>query len=453
MQRQHFLLLGLAITIASHAQQADALAGSVHQGLWDLPQQPAAISTTAHRLEMNLFFGMADLDNSYFHLRPSGGPGLLRFDPRLRVDRSALPLEGLTGEQRSLDLNVRIMGPAVAVPLGQRTRVALHTALRVAGTTTDLDGLARLFSGEAFVVNTEAPRRMDELRIRTNQMAWAEAGITVARRFSLGKEVELHAALTGRYLAGLAAAAVRMDAPVVETSDEGATISAVNAAYAVHGTDLPRPGLLDIQGSGIGADAGVVLQWGQARGRHDSTAAAAPRWSIGMAVTDLGGLRMRNGLQGRVRNGRTSLDAMGDIAVDDPATLGSTLQQAFGADAVTVSTNATSLFLLPMAVRMHMDHRPVEHLAIRVAGTLGMDRGDQGVRTPSDIAFSVRYESRWIEVGVPVSFHQWQGMRVGMAVRLGLLMVGSDKVGALLGLANITGMDVYAGLKLGLGRR
>ncbi len=108
---------------------------------------------------------------------------------------------------------------------------------------------------------------------------------------------------------------------------------------------------------------------------------------------------------------------------------------------------------LPMVYHAHMDLNLLGGLYFRTAATVGLDRGKEAPRTPSQICGSLRFESRSFDIGVPVTFHQLQGMRIGLAMRLGPVMVGSDKIGGLLGLTNIGGMDVHVGLKLNFGRR
>ena len=54
------------------------------------------------------------------------------------------------------------------------------------------------------------------------------------------------------------------------------------------------------------------------------------------------------------------------------------------------------------------------------------------------------------EVALPLSLYRLKEPRIGINVRVGPVMIGSDKVGALLGLTDLGGMDVYMGVRIAI---
>lgn len=451
------LVITLLTAGTTHAQHADALAGSAHQGLWDLGSQPAAISYGAARMEVNLVHTMADVDNSFLHLRRDGF-GLLRHDRVVSVDEGRLALEGVNGERRSLNMQARLLGPSFMMRVDKANSFAVHTAVRTAGHTTDLDGLMRLLNGGTAPASGTPAGDRNALQLRSSQLAWAEAGVTYARRVQLDGPFALHLAATGRYLMALGAAHVRMNAPVVATTDSGTTVSQVDAEYVFSDLDLVagRLGGFRSQGHGFGADAGIVLEWLRPEARYTcgmKRERGAYFLRAGIAVTDLGHLTLKRGSQARVRSGSADLEAIQNVQVNDPAQAGAALEELFGEGVVEHGDARGRRLALPTTLRFHVDVCPVKHLAIRMAGSLGLERATDSPRSPSELVVAVRYESRWVDVGMPVTFHQFHGVRVGLGLRAGPFTIGSDKLGGLLGLTDLYGADVYVGLKLNLGRR
>jgi hypothetical protein len=72
------------------------------------------------------------------------------------------------------------------------------------------------------------------------------------------------------------------------------------------------------------------------------------------------------------------------------------------------------------------------------------------VRRPAQIAVTPRYETDWFEAMLPLSLYEYRLPRIGAAVRLGFLTIGTERLGTLFGVADINGMDVYASVKFNL---
>ncbi len=83
----------------------------------------------------------------------------------------------------------------------------------------------------------------------------------------------------------------------------------------------------------------------------------------------------------------------------------------------------------------------------------GMDRGLNSFMAPSNVSIVPRIETRHFELGLPVSFYQLHAMRIGLALRAGPIMIGSDKLGAAFGLTDVGGMDLSIGTKINIGKR
>lgn len=451
---------GLLLATTATAQLADGLNGSSYNGIWGLDRQPASISLSRNRMEVNLFHFLADVDNTYLHLEGEGSFGLFNFDNMLRVNADDDQLAQRLNEERSITASARILGPSVAFRVGDHNSFAITTGARAVSYSTELDGLTRLLGADTLTYNPGEARPLNELRFRTAAMAWGEVGASAARRFDLGQRLRLHIGLTGKVLLGSAGIYARNEAAVLGAANDGAqVVSGVDLAYGMSDLDaittMDGPGDL-MQGFGIGGDAGLVLEWDRkATAAQDSAGVAQSKYLVrlGLSVTDLGAIRFAGGGRHRITDGSADVEAIGALDVADIASLEGGLSDLFLKDP-DASRQADQLRMaLPTMVHASLDVNPWGCLFVNMNASLGLDRGLAGVVNPSSISITPRVETRHFELGLPVSLHQLQGMRMGIAVRLGPLMVGSDKLGGLMGLTDVGGMDVYAGLKVNLGRR
>jgi hypothetical protein len=70
------------------------------------------------------------------------------------------------------------------------------------------------------------------------------------------------------------------------------------------------------------------------------------------------------------------------------------------------------------------------------------------LRRPSTLAVAPRFEHRWGSVTVPLVLSDYRSLRVGVAARLAWLTVGTDDLNSWVGKKQLTGGDIYIGLKI-----
>lgn len=63
------------------------------------------------------------------------------------------------------------------------------------------------------------------------------------------------------------------------------------------------------------------------------------------------------------------------------------------------------------------------------------------------LALTPRLEHRWFSISAPMVLYNWSSLRMGLAARLGYLVIGSDHVGSLFGQKDFYGTDFYVALK------
>ena len=67
---------------------------------------------------------------------------------------------------------------------------------------------------------------------------------------------------------------------------------------------------------------------------------------------------------------------------------------------------------------------------------------------PAELSVTPRFETSLFEVHLPVSLYEWTQPRIGLALRVYGITVGTEKLGGFFHVSNFTGMDFYFSVKL-----
>ncbi len=421
------------------------LAGSSYTGLWNLEEQPAAISYSQNAMEFNVVKLSANVDNDFVHLSSLHFRALRLSDVQTHGDLTADAAQ--RHGTRALDIDSRILGPSLMMRFG-KTSLALTTGLRARMDVTNIEGILRLLDADALNIPVQENIRLGILRFGSRQLAWGEGGFTVARRFHLNKRLRVHAAATGKLLLGLHGAYIQNDAPVLTVNLATQELRDVHLSYGMSDFEATAKGKL-IQGAGFGLDAGVVLEL--LHDRRCGKEEAKHLLRVGIAVTDLGGISFRGKARSHaITEGRTTLLGFTNLVIDDVASVDTALSHLLLGDAHASEQHQGLRMALPTAFRTGIDWNVTGKLYLHAAATFGVDRGLNNVRTPDVVSFAPRFGGRLCEVALPLSLYRLKEPRIGVNVRVGPVMIGCDKVGALLGLTDLGGMDVHIGVRIAI---
>ena len=107
---------------------------------------------------------------------------------------------------------------------------------------------------------------------------------------------------------------------------------------------------------------------------------------------------------------------------------------------------------LPAAVSLQIDYHLRQRIYIAGLWMHPLRFNARTLWRPAQLAVVPRYESRMIGVSVPVSLFNYRDPRLGLAVRIYSLTLGTDRVGSLLGLFNFNGLDFYFSFRCNIGK-
>lgn len=416
----------LFFVVGVHAQERFGLAHSNFAGTDAVGLNPARMAgqwpyADIRVLGMDLFVhndlvGLAGDDQGLVgHVREGISSGTIG-NATMRTSHSNGQKEGFVA--------TNALGPAFTLALGQGT-VGASIGMR---SFTSITGIS---SGTSFhLVNGLAYRpligeRQQEENLHLTSVAATEVNLSYAHIVQAQGFGVLSAGATVRYRIAHAGAALSindLDMTVVDTAQ--VDIHSIDGAYAIA---MPAVNA----GRGWGADLGFTYERSleEVNGSvpHRPSAGCTPRpyrYRLGLSVLDLGGIHFRDALAG-------SVSAGGTVIADHEAV---SLEGAEGLDSLFATfsnwSGATGARIgAASAVSLQYDQRVTDHVYVASAWLQRLPlRSGFRLRRSNSFSITPRFETRYFELALPVVMHEYDPRRpsVGLALRMGGLVIGSD---------------------------
>lgn len=126
------------------------------------------------------------------------------------------------------------------------------------------------------------------------------------------------------------------------------------------------------------------------------------------------------------------------------------LSQTFYGDPNQSKTDDRISIGLPTAISLQFETNFRKNIYMSALWIQPLRFNPRQLRRPSQIALVPRYEIEWFALSLPLSMLQYEYIRLGAALRLGPLTIGTERLGILLGITDLDGMDIYFSLKFSL---
>ncbi|MCX6243146.1 MAG: DUF5723 family protein [Bacteroidetes bacterium] len=349
----------------------------------------------------------------------------------------------------------RVNGPGVMFVYGDHA-FALTTGARL---IISAKGVPQEIANFAYLGLNYRPQHninyKDARTFRIGQLTWGEIGLSYAYNFHSRNYTRISAGITIRRLFGYAALFLKSeDADYVVLDDS--TIS-VHNFKGVMGYALP----LDydnntftndnmIKGKGISGDVGITYTRLSSVYSKDFFTTPCSQiyddywYRISVALIDLGAIRFKTHAEKYAIDNRGSYwDDCNEFDFISFHHFMDTTSYRFYGDK-NASYRASSFYMwLPAALSVQFDYHYLKHWYINTSLIYGFDLGPASVARPAELAIVPRYETRALEVSLPVSLYNWEKPRIGLAIRYYYLTMGTEKLGQFFNMSNFTGMDFY----------
>ncbi len=335
-------------------------------------------------------------------------------------------------------VNAFITGPSLQLRVGKLS-MGLFTNSRVAFSAARIDEQLDYYSLNDWGLGET--KQMAPFTIAS--MAWAEVGINAATTLKSNLKRKVLMGATLKYLVGFdgsyfrntqSSTLTRVDDNIYQY-DGGPIEYAYTSAFT--GENISH------NGSGFSTDIGFTyIQKSKNRKPY--------QWKLGASLIDIGFIRFTTGSQKQRYTNEQDVNIEPSIINStnlDEISSGLSTQVYNDANSSRVSERFT--IATPSAVSFQFDYALHPYWFLNTVVNRRLNLSSVSIARENFWSASVRYESTWLEVGLPVVLYDDRHLRVGTWVRLWMLTIGSDHINSLLfKQRQFAGSDIYLSLRL-----
>lgn len=455
MKNLQILLLPLLTlaAISSSGQEALGLRLQQFSGINSTLLNPALGGLYHKKWDLNLVEVVSSVSNNYAFLENSKADEFNRYRniqnfysrPDIPADRNpgpnSLVVDYYTRNSPYYgDLTVNVLGPSFLVRLGQHgigftTRVRMETETIF---SSDL-GYYTYFKNQGKVNLTPS---------HLNGLAWREWGLHYDYSIGSADDRRLILGFNLRYLQGYEGFTAyneqfsyeRVAKDSFEVSPGALTVAFTSANL---GTDSDTPYKLQQQGKGWGIDLGLVYEY------------VGNRWNCnaGIALNDIGGIRFRD--RALLYQFRNATNFIFDIdpyktwsgAADLPQK-GAQLSELLTGDPNAALIDSSFTVGLPTNLVLQAGFYKTEGLRFFAVYQQPLALRDNQLHKASTLSLVSGWENNWVGAYLPLSLYRWQKLRLGAAIRLAFLTIGTDNLIPWMSRGNLSEAGFYAALKI-----
>lgn len=465
------------LTIHSQAQNFLGINTGNYAGVTGVMIQPASIVDSRYKFDINLISSGINYSNNYFLIKRDA---ILQFnkndfDSYQSFKASYLSVRNLSaGEKVFFNINNRTQVPlSFMVTTGKKSAIAVNiqSRSRIQGTgiSAELAGMA--YNGFYFPPLNN--RTIDAGGFSLHSLNWVEVGFTYGRVLHSSDKHFLKAAVTGKYLAGIASLDMNSaDLQLSVNNDSSINFNTDNFNYN-HNKNADFNMVFDKSfrpdATSFGFDAGIVYEY---RGNlnkfkyirnDDEKSYEAERrdinkyiFKLGISLLDAGMFRFDkpdnvSSFSANVNNWNLANGGYKTIKAFDTAL----------ANRVVANANDPRSYnvYLPAALSVQFDLKFIKGFYLNAMIYQPVKLGSSAGARFSNYGFytiTPRWESRYFGVYLPYTITEnnpstnFRQNMLGATIRLGPLFVGSSNLGTMAFNKNLSAADVHIGLKVGI---
>lgn len=457
------LFLFLMLLPSLEAQEMPGIVNSNYAGINGALINPGNLTNTKYYLDINFLTVGMFFENNYVYLAKDeykfsrflgkNGP----FPTHPPDDKVAY--DYYNAKLKNAFVNERLMGPSAMLNIGNHA-FGIITSFRTVSSARKIPYDIAKFLYEGLDFNDQfGINYVDNHKFSAVAMSWAELGLSYAYVFRQLDRKYWSGGITIRRLKGVSGAYASVsNIDYVLNDRETATINNLNAeaGYSLP-VDYETNEFLTtpmFHGGGVGFDIGVTYQKMKKRylNASYSSICAAPYkpylYRIGVSVIDIGIISFKKNAQKLVfDNVNTFWPEFRDGYYPNINSAVSDISRQFYGDSTKLLQGNKIKIGLPTAISLQMDVNYTGNWYVNGTLIYPLIMRKTGIARPAQLAITPRYETNYFEVNLPVSMYDLRRPRVGISVRLGILTIGTDKLGGFFHFSDFTGLDFYFALK------
>ncbi len=444
-----FLLFISSVTVS--AQYQSALRMENYAGINSVFLNPASSSTYPLRWDLNLASIDLFFDNNIGFISNTSVGDLSKNGDQVK---RGWEMENVNGQDlvadfyreidkdRYLQLSATVNGPAFLFNTNGGQSLGVFYNFRLMAGVPNLPGTANYYYLTSKAVN----ELIDFRSFNFNFMAWDEIGAHFSQRIPTANGY-ISAGINVKALRGYEAAHISLnndtEISYIENSQVQITGLDVRLGYTSENVDIADTQTYnsDPSGRGLGVDLGFnyVVE-------DDSD---TYKLRLGASLNDIGSVKFTENVEVHgLRNAQVvTLD---ETRYQDFTSIDQVTEQA-SADilgSLSLSELDEDLSIgLPTTFSLQADYKVIENVFVSGLFINRISFSDTAVKATNFLAIAPRFEHRWGMLSLPVNITEYKRVKMGAALRLGFIILGTDDLGSIIGTKEFRGTDIYVGIK------
>lgn len=461
------LAILISMNISVSGQEMLGVNFSEYSGINGAMINPALMTGSKVFLDVNIIGGnvSASNDMAYFLGENNTISKLIKSDTfqlndgDFRYDRSYNYYNNT--KKKYLAANARLLGPSAMLQFNHHA-IGLTTGVRSIHGGNNIPYEMPIIFYEGLEFPDYHNIEFDDYNYSFVSMTWSEIGVSYAFDIVNYYDDKLTVGVTAKALFGHEGGYIAIDhanyvvpnSSTVDFIDLDAEIG-----YSVPFNEETNEIDLNtiIRGYGVGFDIGFVYTKKESIYDHGGTQGICSKpyqdykYKIGFSILDIGSVTFN---KGAVKH--TFEDAsLNWQDYDTTHFLGfnetlRTYSKAFYNDPDKTYSGNEIKIGLPTVFSFQLDYHVREKVYVSALWMQPIRFNLHTLWRAAQIAVTPRYENKYIGISLPISLYNYKEPRIGLALRISSLTIGTEKLGSWLGVSDFTGMDIYFSLKFNM---
>jgi hypothetical protein len=450
--------------LALSAQEMLGLSQGNYSGVNSILANPAMLTNTRNYFDLN-FFGLGFFTRNNIVFIPSTDYNIWK-----AIRQEDMPTYGEDNrnilyyqnqQNKSATVNLKIIGPSAMMQFGDHA-LAISTSARVYISGNGIPWEMPILGIEGLNFEPLLNVNFDDYNTDFTTAQWFETGLSYAYNAYKRMDTKITVGISLKKLWGISGAyGVVNNVNYIVLNDSTLNIKNLNgeAGFSIpvdyNNNSVPDDGPV-VKGSGLGIDIGAVFIKQRYVGSKRLKRLCGQRYEeyiyrIGVSVIDIGRLKYKHNAQQHSFDDVSvfwqNFDTINFNSINESV---ADLSEVFYGDPTASYRSDVIEIGLPTAISIQGDYHFKDDFYIGAFWIHPIRFNNRTMRRPAEVVLIPRYESRFIDVNLPISLYEYRYPRIGLSARFYFLTIGTERLGTWVGLADLNGLDFYFSLKFSL---
>ncbi len=434
----------------SYGQEMNGIAHSNFAGNMGIEMNPASIATMPYRFEFNILSGDIFFQNDYIYFPASDIPTgkFARFEPLRHEDYS----DHYDKTPKNAYGNLLLKGPS-AVWRNEEAAFGIHFSLRSQLSAIKVPYHLAKFLWEGSDYSPQHKIPWNSTSFSAGALVYAEAGFTFAKTILTNRQNITTAGGTVNFLLGMSGTYI--NSTVLDYNFTDASLLNIKNIEVDYGHSIPnddKKNYLHPRGAGASMSFGIqhFFNYINQAYKPGMSGIKLKKYDLklGLSLIDLGFIRFNgNARTFSLKNASAVWPGFDTTKITGYEHADSIFSAKLYGDANISRSGSGFNMILPAAASFQVDWSITPKYYLNLAVIQNIQIFDRSVTRASQVSFTPRFETRRVEVSLPMSLYQYNFFRAGIAIRYKWFVLGSDNLGWWPGLYEMNGLDFYFGFK------